>query len=233
MSKASLVTKLVQAHKILEAQGLGDGTLGHITARAVEGKGFWIKRADLAFDEIQGESDLQFLGFSGERLLGDGPIHTEWHIHAAVFVSRPEINSVVHTHSSSAALLSACDQTILPLTTEGGYFSQAAVPLFRAPKAHIDDAETAAAMAKSLGSQIALLVRNHGIVTCGIDVAQATIVAMFLDRAARIQLQAAGLGSRCAPAQKEEMAGRAAMLHSKSFIEQTFSSYARRLARGR
>lgn len=194
---------------------------------------FWIKRADLAFDEIHGMTDLQLLSFSGERLKGDGPIHSEWHIHAAVLAARPEINSVVHTHTSSAALLSACDQTILPLTTDGGYFAQAPVPLFRAPKAHIDDAETAAAMEKSLGNQVALLVRNHGIVTCGRDIAQATVVAMFLDRAARVQVQGAGLGSRCTAAQKDEMAGRAAMLHSKSFIEQTFSSYARRLSRGR
>lgn len=228
---SSIISKLVSAHGILHAEGQGDGTLGHITTRAADGTGFWIKRADLAFDEIEDQAGLLLLSFSGERLKGDGPIHSEWPIHAAVFIARPDIGSVIHTHSACAALISACDRTIEPLTTDGGYFSQAAVPLFHAPKAHIDDMKLASAMADALGSQLALLIRNHGIVACGSDVAQATLVAMFLDRAAKVQVQAANLGPSCAPARKEEMAGRAAMLHSRTFIEQTFASYVRRLAR--
>ena len=82
-------------------------------------------------------------------------------------------------------------------------------------------------MAQSLGTQLALLVRNHGIVTCGTDVEQATLVAMFLDRAAKVQVYAASFGAGCTPARQEEMASRAAMLHSRAFIEQSFAAYAR------
>lgn len=228
---SSVIAKLVNAHDILHAEGQGDGTLGHITARAPEGGGFWMKRADLAFDEVKSEADLLLLSFSGERLKGEGPIHSEWPIHAAIFLARPDIGSAIHTHSASAALISACGQTIEALTTDGGYFSQSPVPLFHAPRAHIDDMEIGGAMANALGSQLALLIRNHGIVACGSDIAQATLVAMFLDRAAKVQVQASSLGPSCTPAQKEEMAGRAAMLHSRTFIEQTFASYVRRLAR--
>jgi ribulose-5-phosphate 4-epimerase/fuculose-1-phosphate aldolase len=231
MACNSVITPLVQAYGILHAEGHGDGTLGHVSLRHDDGISFWIKRADLGFDEIESPADFLRLSLSGDVLEGDGPRHSEWPIHAEILARRPEIGSVIHTHSSSAALLSACNRTIEPLTPDGGYFSQAPVPLFRAPKAHIDDRETARNMVESLGSALALLLRNHGLVACGSDVAQATLVTLFLERAARVQIQAASLQIGCEPATPLEASGRAAMLHSSSFVAQTFASYARRLSR--
>jgi L-fuculose-phosphate aldolase len=231
LTKDPLIARLAQAYQILHLEGQGDSTLGHVSARSADGKSFWIKRADRAFDEVADEGDLQLLDFAGNMLKGNGPLHSEWPIHAEVLARRPEIGSVIHTHSPHAALLSACGSVIEPLTIEGGYFSDRETPLYRAPKAHIDDMGVAREMTDALGSAMVLFIRNHGIVACGADIAQATLAAMFVDRAARVQIQAYSLRIQAEPASRQEMSGRAAMLHSPVFVEQYFAACARRAAR--
>ena len=219
---------LASAYRVLEAHGHADGMLGHVSLRDPLGRGFWIKRASVGLDEVVGRDQLLLVDFTGVLLEGAGPMHSEWPIHAAVLVARPEISSVVHTHAPYAALLSAQDDTITPLTTEGGYFSDASVPVFEADSAHISDLGQATAMATSMMSGLALLLRNHGLVSCGTTLAQAVVVALFLERAARQQIHAASSGLNFRPAAGSAMKGRAAMLQSSSFVGQTFDYYVRR-----
>jgi ribulose-5-phosphate 4-epimerase/fuculose-1-phosphate aldolase len=229
MSSDEQLRLLASAYRVLEAHGHADGMLGHVSLRDSSGRGFWMKRASVGLDEVNGRDELLLVGFDGQLLEGSGPIHTEWPIHAAVLMKRRDIESVVHTHAPFASLLSAQDAAIAPLTTEGGYFSDVTIPTFEAPAAHITRLDDAEDMEKCMGAGLALLLRNHGLVTCGNTLAQAVLVALFLERAARQQIRAAGSGLTFRPAAVAAMAGRAAMLHSPSFVEQTFAYYARRV----
>ena len=120
VDSTALISRLVQAHGICMPKARA--TAPSVTSRRGPMPDSGLSARIFAFDEIQGEEDFQLLSFSGDRLKGEGPIHSEWPIYAGVFAKRPEIGSVIHTHSSSAALISACDRTIEPLTTDGGYF---------------------------------------------------------------------------------------------------------------
>ncbi len=231
MSAPELLEALVSAHQILHREGHGDGILGHVSLRDPEQAGFWIKRADIGLDEVVGEHSFMLLGFDGVRLHGDGPCHSEWPIHAETMRAQNHINSVVHTHAPSSALLSSTDQPLVGLTSEGAYFEGTHVPLFEAGKAHIDERSTASKMAAALNGGLALLIKNHGLITCGLSVAQATIVAFYLDRAAAIQIRALSLGVNCCPADPQHVRDRAAMLHDPSFIERTFAYLARAASR--
>ncbi len=73
--------------------------------------------------------------------------------------------------------------------------------------------------------------KNHGLLTCGLTVAQATVVALYLDRAAAIQTRALSLGINCCPADPQHVRSRAVMLHDASFVERTFAYLARAASR--
>jgi L-fuculose-phosphate aldolase len=224
------LAKLAQAHRILASEGHGDGTLGHVSFRDHAGRGLWIKRAEIGMDEVNSLEDLLLVDFSGHVLEGSGDLHSEWPLHAAVLQTQAEIHSVVHTHARNASLLSASEYSIEPLTTEGGYFVLDPVRIFDAPRAHIDDEPSASAMANFLGKGPAILVRNHGLVTCGPTIEAATLAALYVERAALAQIFAIASPGTFKAAGPEQMTNRAMMLRSDRFVEQTFAYYARRIS---
>jgi L-fuculose-phosphate aldolase len=221
------IVRLCQAHRILADQGHGDGTLGHVSLRDPAGRGFWLKRAEIGMDEVMDEVDLLLVSFEGQVLAGDGALHSEWPIHAEPLRADPTITSVVHTHGRHAALLSAADRSVTPLTSEGAYFSARPVPIHRAPRAHIDTPELARSMLVDMGRSTALLLRNHGLVARG-SIASATLTALLLERAAAVELQALAAGIPFEAARASEVAGRAAMLADAGFVTQNFAYFARR-----
>ena len=221
------LVKLAQAHRILAAEGHADGTLGHVSFRDPEGRGFWLKRAEIGMDEVAGPADLLLVDFSGRVQEGKGDLHSEWPLHAAVLAGNHDFQSVVHTHARHASLISASDVGIEPLTTEGGYFALDPIRTFDAPRAHIDDSDLAAAMAAFLGTSPAILIRNHGLVSCGATIEMATLAALYLERAAVVQLLAVHRAGHFRAAKPEQMTGRAMMLRSRNFVEQNFAYYAR------
>lgn len=225
-----LLSRLAQAHRILAAQGHGDGTLGHVSIRDPRGRGFWLKRSEIGMDEVTGERDLLLVNFEGAVLAGAGGLHSEWPIHAAPMLHDPSVQAVVHTHARSAALLSAADLTITPLTSDGAYLAAHPVRVYRAPRAHIDNRDLAEDMLAAMGVGSLLLVRNHGIVTRAASLEVATLTAVFAERAAETQLKALAAGSIFSEAAPEEVAGRAEMLRSPTFAVQNFDYHARHAA---
>jgi len=219
--------KLAQAYRILADEGHGDGTLGHVSLRDPEGRGFWLKRAEIGMDEVACADDFLLVDFDGQVRHGSGDLHSEWPIHAAVLQSQGHIHSIVHTHARNASLLSASQSTIDPLTTEGGYFALDPVQTFEASSAHIDTHESARSMAEFLGGRPAMLVRNHGLVSCGPSIEVATLAALYLERAAALQILALAHPTIFRAARPEQMTGRAMMLKSRRFVEQNFAYYAR------
>jgi L-fuculose-phosphate aldolase len=178
-------------------------------------------------DEVAGSEDLLLVDFDGHVQHGNGDLHSEWPIHAAVLRSQEHIHSIVHTHARNASLLSASQSTIDPLTTEGGYFALEPVRTFEAPRAHIDDQESARAMAAFLEGRPVMLIRNHGLVSCGQTIEVATLAALYAERAAALQILALGCPGTFQAARPEQMTGRAMMLKSDRFVEQNFAYYAR------
>ena len=161
MLSAPELEALVGAHQILHREGHGDGILGHVSLRDPEQAGFWIKRADIGLDEVVGAHSFMLLDLDGVRLYGDGPCHSEWPIHAETMRAHRHINSVVHTHAPSSALLASTNEPLVGFTSEGAYFGSTPVPLFDGGKAHIDEASRARRMAAALNGGLALLIRNH------------------------------------------------------------------------
>jgi ribulose-5-phosphate 4-epimerase/fuculose-1-phosphate aldolase len=117
----------------------------------------------------------------------------------------------------------------LPYTVDADYFVD--VPRHDAPVALITRQDEGEAVARSLGSGLALLLANHGIVFCGCSIAQATCVAIFLEKACRAHL--AGLASQASPLPiaPATRAHRHAQIMTDAHCEHSWAFFQRKLSK--
>jgi ribulose-5-phosphate 4-epimerase/fuculose-1-phosphate aldolase len=191
--KASL-DKLALASRILEIEGHGNFTLGHLAMRDPEGRGVWIKRWGLTLGEVQDWQDHQLIDFDGNLLYGDGnKRHSEWPIHVGIYRRRPDVQASAHTHPRYGTVFSCTPEPLRALTNAGSYFA-APPPRFTRTSELIRKSEVGDEMAEVLGDHNAVFLRNHGVVFCGDSIEKMTIVGVQLETACQQQLEIAASG---------------------------------------
>ena len=187
--QADLTCDLALACRILGNNGHGDSIFGHVSARAPGGDRFWMKAQHLGLEEAT-EDDLVLLDYDGNVLAGSRSRHREFPIHAEVLRARADVACVIHTHPPYSVALGARRLEIRPVGHEGALFWPPGVPLFEEFTDLVKTGEQGRSVANALGGGIALLLRNHGIVVAASSIALATIAAITLEKAARMQLLA-------------------------------------------
>lgn len=181
---------LARAHRILEMEGHGDMSMGHLSYRDPHGRGVWLKRGNLGLEEVT-ERDFILIDFDGSVLQGDGLRHLEWPLHTEIMLARPDVNVVAHTHPFYATIFGATSARLGPYSNEGVWFEEHGVPRFVLTSNLVDTPELGKALAQELGAADAVLLRNHGVAFVGSGVKEATLAGIFLEKAARVQLQLA------------------------------------------
>jgi L-fuculose-phosphate aldolase len=183
---------LVDSCRILAANGQEHFAFGHVSAREAPGaERFWFKGGGLGLGEITLD-DLVLLDFDGNRLGGTRPIHDEYPIHAEIYRARPEVGCVVHTHPFHSAALAATAWTFRLVGQDAVNFWNG-VGRYET-SVLVTDAAKGRALAAALGGLNAAVLSNHGIVTAGTTVVEATYFAIEFERAVRLQATAVGLG---------------------------------------
>ena len=183
--------RLAKACRILEMEGHGDMTLGHLSMRDPLGRGFWLKRNAFGLGEIESSRDFVLVDHEGQKLMGEGGRHSEWPIHSQIYLARQDILVVAHTHPPHASVLSAFETPLQPFTLDADYFGH--VPCHRDESALLKTKDQGLALSKSLGPHFAVLMANHGVTFCGSSIEHATCIGLFLERAARLHVMGAGL----------------------------------------
>ena len=191
--RESAILLAVQASRALAAGGQGDMVWGHVSVRDPGGRGAWMKIAGWGLEEIDA-GKIVLVTRDGEVADGDGPRHIEYPIHTEIMAARPEVGSVVHTHSPAANEFAALDVPLRPLDHAGSLFCYPDVPRFTLTGGLIKTRELGAALAGALGDARACLMPQHGIVAVGPDAPAAVMTAVLLDRACRTQLTAMAAG---------------------------------------
>lgn len=224
----ALREQVAWACRILALEGYLDLTLGHVSARQPGGGRVYIKRKGVALDEVCPE-DVVELDLGEESPPSSPDMHLEAVLHAEVYRSRPDVGAVVHGHPPHATALSATAVELEMLTHDAVLFADG-VGLFEESADLITEAEQARAVAAALGGRRALLLRNHGVLVVGKDVPWATLAAVTLERAARLQAVASALG-------RLEPISRAAALRMQDekyrdrFVDEYWRAWIRRLRR--
>jgi L-fuculose-phosphate aldolase len=181
-----LLTEAARACRVLDMEGHGDMTLGHLSVRERAGRGFWMKRNQIGLGEVLGADDFVLVDWDGQKIAGGGGRHSEWPIHTEIFRARSDVTVVVHTHPFYASVFSAATEPLQPYTVDADHFTD--VPRHQDEVALITTKSEGEAVAHSLGKHFAVLLANHGVVFCGATIEQAVCAGIFLEKACRAHL---------------------------------------------
>jgi ribulose-5-phosphate 4-epimerase/fuculose-1-phosphate aldolase len=185
---------LAAAHRLAVHYGYHEGIDNHFTL-LVPGHAdrFLLAPFGLHWSEVRA-SDFLVVDFAGNVLVGEGPVEdTAFHIHAPIHAARPDARCVLHTHMPYATALSMLEDPALLMASQNAIGFDGLVALCDYAGLALDSGE-GARMARALGGKAVLLLRNHGVVATGTNVADAFNTLYFFERAAMTQILAGSSG---------------------------------------
>jgi L-fuculose-phosphate aldolase len=224
----SLLGRLTVASHILYIEGQNDFNHGQISARRGTGGQYWIRGAAMGFDEVTHES-FGLCDPDGTRCSGNVSIPPEWPIHSAVYGRHPKINAIIHSHAPNALIFGARRRPLVPISHDACVF-QNSLGYFDLTTNTILDLDTANRMVDALGTGKAILLKNHGLVTVGSNIREATILAICLEQACALQLRAEAAG-HLAGSDEEDASAKNDFIFSDVAISTYWSYFERKLAR--
>ena len=180
---------LALALAILEREEIIDFN-GHFSARLADGRGLLINAADSVRSRIT-EADFIEIDFDGRPLAGDRTPPMEFHLHAQIYLKRPDVHAVVHTHPRWSTVLSTTGHAWQPVTMQAAVLG----PVATFPKtASINSVALGSEVAAFLGDAKAALMRRHGAVSVAASVLEACVQAIYLEENAHRQYLALQIG---------------------------------------
>ena len=196
---ASTIRELVDANHILFDRGVVDG-FGHVSMRHPVRPDHFLLARSMA-PALVTEADVLEFDPNGVATEGSPAVYLERFIHSEIYRTRPDVVSVVHSHSPAVVPFSVVSGTKLrPICHMCGFLG-AAAPVFEirdvaGPGSDllIRDARLGAALAQSLGQSAAILMRGHGSTVVGGTLRQAVFRAVYTEVCARLQSEAIRLG---------------------------------------
>lgn len=193
-NQSAIREALVQACQLLyELKVAGDGLSGHLSARLNEQQ-ILIKPRPVSWRRLVPE-DLVVINFDGERVDGAPGRHSEvreWPIHAQIYAVNPNVRWVLHTHPASSTLMAALDISVEPLDQDCAALTDR-LPVLDNGAVSICTKELGDEVARALGKNGVLLLKNHGSVVVGSDIASVCITAHRLEKVAETMLRAASV----------------------------------------
>ena len=224
----TLRQKLALACRILDRDGHESALAGQISSRAEKPGTYWMLRFGLGFDEacesniLLGNDDLSIVE-------GDGVANPANRFHLWIYRARPEIGAIVHTHSPHASALSMIDEELVVSHMDTCVLYENCAHLPDWPGVPIGD-EEGEIISAALGDKKAILLAHHGLLTAARTIEEATVLAFYMERAARMQLLARAVGP--IKRVKPELAREARHYRgSPKYIAATFQYLARRVLR--
>ncbi len=188
---------LAACYRAADLFGFSDIIWNHITAKIPGTEHFLISRFGYRYDEVTA-SNLVTIDLDGNTInpgSGESEIDvniTGFVIHGAVHQAREDVQCVMHSHSDGGMAVSALKEGLVPMQIDGMvFFNRVAYHDFEGQS---DDTEECARLAASLGDKQVMILRNHGLLTCGETVGAAFMRMYYLERACSIQLQVMATG---------------------------------------
>lgn len=238
---------LAQACRILAKEGHESGLAGQVTARA-DGAGaapsFWTLQFGYGFEEatrarmVLVDDDLRPLkspvsagaGKIGKRknvggVKTTGRPNPGVRFHIWIYRKRPDVRAIIHTHAPYASALAATGKPLeIAHMDSAMLYGTAHLPEW--PGVPVADDE-GRIISGALGEAKCILLANHGLLATGGSVEEAAYLAVFFERAARMQLRAMAAGG-LKPVKAQLAREARDFLLQPSIVRGTFAYWARR-----
>jgi L-fuculose-phosphate aldolase len=197
MTHNEIKKRMIEAGKVLVAEGQDDFTRGHISVRLPDNPSlFFMKPHSHGLDEITMDNILT-IDLEGEVVAGTSRRHSEVYIHSEIFRARKDVQCVLHTHPPYSIALSSTDRPLKCYSQGGALFYQS-LGRYADTINLIRTKDMGAGVARDLGPHRGVLLKNHGIVVTAQIIEELVVSTIMLEEAARIQMIAEAAGD-CNP----------------------------------
>ena len=195
---ADVLNQLVIANRILAREDVIDD-FGHVSVRHPTDPGRYFLSRSRSPEIVVREDIIEFT-LDGEPIAQNGrPMYRERALHGAVYMARPEINSVTHHHARSVLPFSLTGLPLrpafhmasvighhVPLWDSRDEFGDTNMLIETLPQGH--------SMAKAMGQERCVLIRGHGATCCGTSLREAVFISVYLKENAELVLNTLPLG---------------------------------------
>jgi ribulose-5-phosphate 4-epimerase/fuculose-1-phosphate aldolase len=188
---------LAAAYRFADLKGWQEDyrIFNHFTARVPgEPDQFLIKPHDLLFSEVRA-SDLIKIDARGPKVGFEKNVNSAgFAIHSAVLNARPDVNAVLHLHSNEGMAVAALEGGLKFFTQEGmRFYNRVSYHAFEG----IAEVDEGPRLVRDLGpTNNTLILRNHGLLTCGASVESAALNLACLIRICDVQLRMMASGEK-------------------------------------
>jgi ribulose-5-phosphate 4-epimerase/fuculose-1-phosphate aldolase len=197
-SDAAVIEDIVIGSRVLAEFGVLDG-FGHVSARDPNNPNHFLMSRSLAPALVTAD-DIMAFDLDGNAIDPRGrSVFLERFIHSEIYKARPDVMSVIHTHSPGVIPFSVTEVPLRPMYHNAAFLA-AGTPVWDIRKAFgetdmlVRDGARGKSLAEALGDKPVVLMRGHGDATVGPSVKMAVFRAYYTDVNARLQSQALALG---------------------------------------
>jgi len=196
---------LAACYRLTDSFGMTDLIYNHITARIPgDEEHLLINLYGLLYKEITASS-LVKIDLEGNILWQPdtdyGINKSGYVIHGAIHRARPELKCVMHTHTRAGMAVCSMECGLLPMTqTAMRFVDHLGHHDYEGPAVDLAERER---LVRDLGPHDAMILRNHGLLTCGATIQQAFNTMYQLEMSCRSQVDAMAGGQQLVLPPKE------------------------------
>jgi L-fuculose-phosphate aldolase len=184
--------EIVRFGKMLHQTGLVAATDGNLSVRLENGN--VLSTPTLMSKGLMEPQDLVMVNPRGDKVSGSRGVSSEIAMHLLIYRLRPDVGAVVHAHPPTATGYAAAG-----IALDRALCSEIIVTLGSVPLANYETPgtqELAEALAPLVAEHDAVLMANHGVVTCGADLLNAYMNMETVEHFAKIALVTHMLGKQ-------------------------------------
>ncbi|WPH18580.1 class II aldolase/adducin family protein [Variovorax paradoxus] len=186
---------LAACYRLVALYGWSDLVFTHISARIPGPEHhFLINPYGLMFDEITASSLVKVDQQCNKIIDSPYPVNPAgFVIHSAVHAAREDIQCVLHTHTRAGIAVSAQKNGVLPISQQSTFVLASLAYHDYEGVAFRDDEKPR--LQADMGNANFLMLRNHGLLTCGKTIADAFLSMYTFENTCQIQIAAQSGGS--------------------------------------
>lgn len=187
----TLREEIYRLHLELPRNNLVAWTSGNVSGRDPGTGLVVIKPSGIRYEHLTPEN-MVVVDLEGKVVEGKHKPSSDTFAHVYVYRERPDVNGVVHTHSTFATAWAAAGKPIPPVLT--AICDEFGGPIPLGGYARIGGDEIGVEIVRSIGTSPAILMKNHGVFTIGKTPEAAVKAAVMVEDVARTVYYALQLG---------------------------------------
>ncbi|KAJ4985781.1 class II aldolase/adducin domain-containing protein [Stagonosporopsis vannaccii] len=196
--RAWILNHMAGAFRVFARKGFTEGMSGHVSVRDPENPhAFWTNPLGKHFGLLE-PSDMILVDYNGKPIGGNTrrPANAAgFLIHSAVHKARPDVNAAVHTHSRAGKAWSTFAKPLEMINQDVTYFYGDAQAVYTEFGGIVFSEEEGHRLAAALGPNgKGMILRNHGLLTVGSTVDEASYLYTLMERSCEIQLMVEAAG---------------------------------------